>query len=334
MPATGRPADAAVVALCRGAGAIVAGKTVTTEFATFQPGPTRNPVDLTRTPGGSSSGSAAAVADTMLPLALGTQTAGSIVRPAAFCGVVGFKPSHGRVPRAGMKLLAESLDTIGGFGRSVADVALLASVLCGDAALAEPPRAGTPRIGCLLGPHGDALSPDLQALWQRAVARVLLRGAPSREIDTPAWLASATALQNDIMIHEASRSLAWESTHHAALISPRLGRMLAEGAAVSGADHARNLSLAAEMQHRAVTLFVDHDVLLVPSAAGEAPPWASGTGDPLWCRSWTLLGLPCLHLPLGQGGTGLPLGLQLVGPPMGDAAVLQAGALLHRALSD
>ena len=143
-----RPAaDAAAVALCREAGALVLGKTVTTEFAYFHPGPTRNPHNLAHTPGGSSSGSAAAVADFMLPLALGTQTAGSIVRPAAYCGVVGYKPSLGRVPRAGVKSLSEALDTVGGFGRSVRDVALLGAVLTGDTRLIDAGAAVAPRIG-------------------------------------------------------------------------------------------------------------------------------------------------------------------------------------------
>jgi Asp-tRNA(Asn)/Glu-tRNA(Gln) amidotransferase A subunit family amidase len=326
--------DAAVVALCRSAGAVVAGKTVTTEFATFHPGPTRNPVDPLHTPGGSSSGSAAAVADAMLPLALGTQTAGSIVRPAAFCGVVGFKPSYGRVPRAGMKLLSESLDTIGGFGRCVEDVALLASVLCGDPVLAEVPRPGSPRIGCFLGPHADALAPESIALWERAVARLRLPGSRATPVATPEWFAESTALQTGIMCREASQSLAWEFANHRPQISPALTAMLDRGAADGGDWHARRLAALAEARQRAAGLFIDHDILIAPSTAGEAPLATEGTGDPLWCRAWTALGLPCLHLPLGRGPQGLPIGLQLIGPPMGDLKVLQAGALLLPRLAD
>jgi Asp-tRNA(Asn)/Glu-tRNA(Gln) amidotransferase A subunit family amidase len=326
-------ADAAVVALCRNAGAVVAGKTVTTEFATFHPGPTRNPANLAHTPGGSSSGSAAAVADVMLPLALGTQTAGSIVRPAAFCGVVGFKPSFGRVPRAGMKLLAESLDTIGGFGRSVEDVALLASVLCGDASLADSPQPGTPRVGLFLGPH-DALAPETTALWSRVAPRATERCPGSRELAPEPWFKALTALQTDIMLREASQSLAWEVARHGDRISAVLGAMLAAGANFGGDGHAQRLAALAEARQRAITLFDAVDVLVAPSAAGEAPAAEDGTGDPLWCRAWTLLGLPCLHLPLGAGPTGLPIGLQLIGKPMGDAMLLRAGALLHPLLRD
>jgi Asp-tRNA(Asn)/Glu-tRNA(Gln) amidotransferase A subunit family amidase len=326
-------ADAAVVALCRNAGAVVAGKTVTTEFATFHPGPTRNPANLAHTPGGSSSGSAAAVADVMLPLALGTQTAGSIVRPAAFCGVVGFKPSFGRVPRAGMKLLAESLDTIGGFGRSVEDVALLASVLCGDPSLADSPQPGAPRVGLFLGPH-DALAPETTALWSRVARRATERCPGSRELGPEPWFKALTVLQTDIMLREASQSLAWEVARHGDRISAVLGGMLAAGANLGGDGHAQRLAALAEARQRAITLFDAVDVLVAPSAAGEAPAAEDGTGDPLWCRAWTLLGLPCLHLPLGAGPTGLPIGLQLIGKPMGDALLLRAGALLHPLLRD
>jgi len=327
-------ADAAVVALCRNAGAVVAGKTVTTEFATFHPGPTCHPVDSSRTPGGSSSGSAAAVADAMLPLALGTQTAGSIVRPAAFCGVVGFKPSYGRVPRAGMKLLAESLDTVGGFGRSVDDAALLASVICGDPDLAVAPRPGSPRVGCFLGPHGDALAPETVALWRRVVSRVQPPGGRSPEVATPEWFRQLTALQTDIMVREAWQSLAWEYANHRQMISPGLRALLDRGALAGGNSHGARLAMMADARQRAASLFVNHDVLIAPSAAGEAPAAVDGTGDPLWCRAWTLLGLPCLHLPLGTGPNGLPIGLQLIGPPMDDAKLLQAGSLLHPLLVD
>jgi Asp-tRNA(Asn)/Glu-tRNA(Gln) amidotransferase A subunit family amidase len=327
-------ADAAVVALCRSAGAVVAGKTVTTEFATFRPGPTRNPADTARTPGGSSSGSAAAVADAMLPLALGTQTAGSVIRPAAYCGVVGFKPSHGRVPRAGMKLLSESMDTIGGFGRSVEDAALLAAVLCGDATLTSAPRPGTPRVVCMLGPDAHLLAPETLALWERAVARVRRFSPQAREAEAPAWFGGLAQLQNELMGREASQSLAWERARHAASISPNLTTMLDAGAAMSGPEHVRLLAAMADARQRAGTLFHECDVVLAPSAAGEAPAASDGTGDPRWCRAWSLMGLPCIHLPLGTGPNGLPIGLQLIGPPGGDLAVLHAAQVLHTQLRD
>lgn len=322
-------ADAAAVAACRAAGALVAGKTVTTEFATFTPGPTRNPHDTGRTPGGSSSGSAAAVAAGLLPLALGTQTAGSIVRPAAYCGVVGFKPTLGRVARAGIKLQSDSCDTIGGLARSVEDVALLAAVLTGDDALCVSQPAPPRRLGLFRGPHWDRVDADVQALWQRVAAR-----AGAAEVDAPTWFAPLTALQAEVMQHEAARNLAWEHAHHRAQLSERLQAMLDGGAAIDGARHAANLAAVLQARCRAETLFGGHDLLLAPSTAGEAVPIEEGTGDPLYCRAWSLLGLPCLHLPLGRGAHGLPIGLQLVGRAGDDARVLHAGAWLHARLRD
>lgn len=321
--------DAAAVALCREAGAVVVGKTVSTEFATFEPGPTRNPHDLARTPGGSSSGSAAAVADGMLPLALGTQTAASIIRPAAYCGVVGFKPSSGRVPRAGMKSLSESLDTVGGFARSVPDVALLLSALTRDPDPLPTGAAPSPRIGLFQGPHWASVDEATRALWGRVATRVEALLAGSGGLAVPGWFEPLASLQSDVMAHEAAMSLTHERRHHAAQLSPRLNVMLAQGLAIPAATHASNLLRLDAARRQAASLFDDHDVLLAPSAAGEAGPAVDGTGDPLFCRAWTLLGLPCLHLPLAVGAQGLPIGLQLIGRMGDDARVLQAGAWLH-----
>jgi Asp-tRNA(Asn)/Glu-tRNA(Gln) amidotransferase A subunit family amidase len=328
--------DAAAVALCRDAGAIVVGKTVTTEFATFHPGPTRNPHDTTRTPGGSSSGSAAAVADHLVALALGTQTAASIIRPAAFCGVVGFKPSIGRTPRAGMKLLSESLDTVGGFGRSVADAGLLASVLTGDARLQvdAPDGATVPRVGGFQGPDWARADADTRALWDRVSQRLATLAPGSSAVATPAWFEPLASLQTDLMLHEAARGLTDERLRHADLLSPRLSANLSAGLAVSATAHATNLIAVQRVRQQAASLFGNHDLLIAPSAIGEAGPAADGTGDPVFCRAWTLLGLPCLHLPLGVGRHGLPIGLQLIGRFMEDERVLQAGAWLHPRLHD
>jgi Asp-tRNA(Asn)/Glu-tRNA(Gln) amidotransferase A subunit family amidase len=327
-------ADAGVVAACRAAGALIPGKTVTTEFAAFAPGPTRNPHDPGRTPGGSSSGSAAAVAAGFVPLAIGTQTAASIVRPAAYCGVVGFKPTVGLVGRSGVKLQSETLDTIGGFAATVEDVALLASVLTGDEALrlsrgegagtgAEVDRASGARVGLFRGPHWDAVGHDVQALWDRVARKV------GREVASPHWFAPLTAWQIELMQREAAHSLAWEHAQRSALLSDGLRAMLDAGAAIDGGAHRRRLDAVRIARRQAEALFEHHDVLLTPSAAGEAGAWTDGTGDPLFGRAWTLLGLPCLHLPLGTGSAGLPIGLQVVGPAGGDARVLRAGAWLH-----
>jgi Asp-tRNA(Asn)/Glu-tRNA(Gln) amidotransferase A subunit family amidase len=306
--------DAAAVALCREAGALVTGKTVTTEFAYFYPGATRNPHELTRTPGGSSSGSAAAVADSMLPLALGTQTAGSIIRPAAYCGVVGYKPSSGRVPRAGIKSLSETLDTPGGFGRSVRDVALLGAVLTGDARLGtSPDESAAPRIGLCRTPEWAYVEADTQRAWDTATA-ALTRVAPAlADVALPDDLPDLVALQKEVMAFEMCRALSVERLHHRHQLSLQLQAQLDSGSVISGATHAVNLVRTEIARHRIDALFDRFDVLLAPSAAGEAPVGIDATGDPLFCRGWTLLGLPCVHLPFTRGSNGLPVGLQLVG---------------------
>ena len=325
-----RPAaDAAAVALCREAGALVLGKTVTTEFAYFQPGPTRNPHNLAHTPGGSSSGSAAAVADHMLPLALGTQTAGSIVRPASYCGVVGYKPSHGRVPRAGVKSLSETLDTVGGFGRSVRDVALLGAVLTGDARLAKVLDAPAPRIGMCRTPEWPQAGSDTQRAFAEATSALSPHAASLIDVALPDDLRDLVALQKAVMAFEMSRALSHERLQHRSRLSERLLTLLDEGVAIPGAEHAANLARTAAAQRRTDALFGRIDVLIAPSATGEAPLGTDATGDPLFCRGWTLLGLPCVHLPFAIGQHGLPVGLQVVGRFGEDHHLLAAAKWVH-----
>ena len=325
-------ADAAAVALCREAGAVLVGKTVTTEFANMFPGITRNPHNPAHTPGGSSSGSAAAVADTMLPLALGTQTAGSVIRPAAFCGVVGYKPSHNRVPRAGVKSLSETLDTIGGFARSVRDVALLGAVLLGDTRLADPALfepARAPRLGWCQSADWEHADADTEAAWhqaERALAGHLLA------VDIPPALLPLTAVQKSVQAFETARSLTYERRHHAAHLSAPLKALLDDGLRISGASHAQNLQITAHAREAAMALFDNVDVLLAPSSIGEAPAGLGSTGDPIFCRSWTLLGLPCVHLPFTHGRHGLPVGLQLVGAYGDDHRLLAAAHWVHARL--
>jgi Asp-tRNA(Asn)/Glu-tRNA(Gln) amidotransferase A subunit family amidase len=331
-------ADAAALALCRDAGAVLLGKTVTSELANMTPGATRNPHDPAHTPGGSSSGSAAAVASCMLPLALGTQTAGSLIRPAAFCGVVGYKPSHNLVSRAGIKSLSETLDTVGGFARSVRDVALLAAVLTSDATLADArnfeaasaaaPRRG--RIGLCRTPEWSWTDPDTQAAWAQA-ERALGDCASDRLL--PAELSGLVEVQKSIQAFETARSLRHEHRHHAAQLSPQLLALLEEGLRISGQTHSRHLQALVTQRQLAARLFDEHDALLAPSAMGEAPEGLSGTGDPLFCRSWTLLGLPCIHLPFFRGRRGLPVGLQLVGAYGQDQALLATAHWVHQRLT-
>jgi Asp-tRNA(Asn)/Glu-tRNA(Gln) amidotransferase A subunit family amidase len=326
-------ADAAAVALCREAGAVLIGKTVTTELANMFPGVTRNPHNPAHTPGGSSSGSAAAVADFMLPLALGTQTAGSLIRPAAFCGVVGYKPSHNRVPKAGVKSLSETLDTVGGFARSVRDVALLGAVLTGDARLADPTAFSqqmSPRIGFCQTPEWALADNDTQQAWAQAEQAL---GAHGRQVALPVELSGLVAVQKAVQAFETARSLSHERLRHPEQLSAPLRALIAEGLAISGEKHAHHLLLTAMARRQVQALFGPCDMLLTPSSMGEAPAGLDGTGDPLFCRSWTLLGLPCVHLPFARGRTGLPLGLQLVGAYGDDHRLLAAAHWVHERLT-
>ncbi|MES2386085.1 MAG: amidase [Pseudomonadota bacterium] len=326
-------ADAAAVALCREAGAVLLGKTVTTELANMFPGATRNPHNPQHTPGGSSSGSAAAVADGMLPLALGTQTAGSLIRPAAFCGVVGYKPSHNRVPKAGVKSLSETLDTVGGFARSVRDVALLGAVLTGDARLADAAafeQTAAPRIGWCRTPEWTQADGDTQQAWAQAEKSLAGHGRP---LTLPDGLSGLVAVQKAVQAFETARSLSHERLHHRDQLSAPLQALIADGLAISGETHALNLQATASARQQAAALFADCDVILAPSSIGEAPAGLDGTGDPLFCRSWTLLGLPCVHLPFARGSRGLPVGLQLVGAYGDDHRLLAAAHWLHQRLA-
>lgn len=305
--------DAAAVALCCEAGAVVAGKTVTTEFASYQPGPTRNPHNPAHTPGGSSSGSAAAVADHMVPFALGTQTAGSIIRPAAFCGVVGYKPSFARIQRAGVKTIADSLDTIGGFARTVDDVALFASVLMGDASLRQLDYNTKPRIGMCRTLQWRHTGQAVRDAYAHAANTLSRAGAQVEDVELPPELCALVQAHADIMSVEMAQSLAFERTRHRSQLSDALRALLDAGTKISADEHRANQQRVQEGRAQAQRWFDDVDILLAPSAIAEAPFIEEGTGDPLYCRVWTLLGLPCVHLPFYTGPQGLPVGLQAIG---------------------
>ena len=314
-------ADAACVALARDAGAVVLGKTVTTEFAALSPGKTRNPHNTAHTPGGSSSGSAAGVADFMVPLAFGTQTAGSIIRPASFCGVVGYKPSFGLVAISGTKALAPSLDTVGGFARDVADIALFIAALTGRPELVPKAPAARPRIGVYRTQPWEQAQPATIAALDDARERLARAGASIAERPAFAAFDRLVPAQVAIMGHEMARNLAWERTSRGNEVMPRTAALFAEGLAVGPAayDEARRYAAAARAQ--LAEFFGDFDAMLVPAAPGEAPP-AATTGDPVFNRPWTLLHVPCITLPGRRGPAGLPVGVQLVGPPHSDAALL------------
>ncbi len=327
-----RPAwDAACIASARAAGALVLGKTVSTEFATYHPGKTANPHNPACTPGGSSSGSAAAVADFMVPLAYGTQTAGSVIRPAAFCGVVGYKPSYGLISRAGVKSLAESLDTIGVFSRDVKDAAFFAGVLSNrDLLPKEMPQV--PRIGLCRTCEWDQAKQETKALFETAGHTLSGAGARVKEITLAAEFSGLAQAQTEVMAYEAAQSLVFECTIHGDKLSPKLRELIAMGRALSPEQHDSNLQLAHRCRRQLDDLFLDVDALIAPSATAEAPEGLVATGDPVFNRIWTLLGTPCIHLPFAQGPRGLPMGLQVIGASGGDRAMLAAADWIHSAL--
>jgi Asp-tRNA(Asn)/Glu-tRNA(Gln) amidotransferase A subunit family amidase len=325
-----RPAsDAAVVALTRRAGGVVLGKTVTTEFATFHPGPTRNPHNTAHTPGGSSSGSAAAVADCMTALAFGTQTAGSVIRPAAYCGVVGYKPTYNTLPRAGFKNDADSLDTVGVLARTAADVALFVSALAGrpelNAASAAPARVGLCRTH-----QWDRAQPETAVALEGAAARIS-NGARVVDVTLPQAFAGLLKAQIAVMWYEVAHNLADEFTRHPDQLSAALRERCEKGFAMPAAEYAAAIALGRECRARLADAFGDCDVLLAPSAPGEAPA-GQATGDPVMNQVWTLLHVPCLTVPAGKGPNGLPVGVQIVGRIGDDARTLAAAQWIQSLL--
>lgn len=327
-------ADAACVALARAAGAWVLGKTVATEFANMTPGPTRNPHGSAHTPGGSSSGSAAAVAAGLAPLALGTQTAGSVIRPAAFCGIVGYKPSSRRIARAGVKANADTLDEVGVLARSVDDAALLAHVLCCRAEATLPSAQGfAPRIGVTLTSRASSLSADMLAMIATSARRLSAAGA--RVHDVVRWPAAFDALfeaQRTVQWFETARALAPEFQYRRADLSPALASFLEEGHRVEPAAYAAALACGRTASRAIEALFADVDVLITPAAPGAAPSDLSTTGDPVFNRPWQLLDCPCVSLPGGVDPAGLPLGLQVVARPHDDDKAFAAAAWIGQSL--
>ena len=312
-------ADAAIVRKLREAGAVVLGKTVTTEFAYFSPGKTANPHRPGHTPGGSSSGSAAAVADFMVPLAFGTQTAGSVIRPAAFCGVVGFKPSHGLVDMAGIKPLAPSLDTVGLLARAVEDADLLGRVLMGEDTRAPELVSERPRrVGYCRTEHWGQAQPASVAALDRVAARLEGVGVEVAELELPEPFSGLAEEQQTIMAFEARLALAAEWRDHAGRMSAKILELVEAGRACPEARYETALRRAAAGRAAFEVVMAAHDLLITPSAPGEAPLGRATTGDPVFNRIWTLLHVPCLTLPVSRGPHGLPVGVQLVGRFKGD----------------
>jgi len=329
--------DAVSVALIRQAGGIILGKTVTTEFATFKSGVTTNPHHTKRTPGGSSSGSAAAVADFMVPLATGSQTAGSIIRPASFCGVVGYKPSFGKVSIAGIKSLSLTLDTMGCFGRTVEDVGLGVAAMSGDHRLAKVETLHNKlRIAvCKTSNWSSAQKETATALAiARYSAEAISKGVV-RDQKLPKGCDGLTQAQTRIMLSEMSRSLIFEKTNFPKKLSPQLSKQMDEGSAITYEQYTKDLQLASRAKASIAYLFDEEiDILIAPSATGEAPFAKDGTGDPIFCRGWTLLGLPCININVASGPNGLPVGVQLIAGRGKDHLLLSAAKAFVLALPD
>jgi Asp-tRNA(Asn)/Glu-tRNA(Gln) amidotransferase A subunit family amidase len=325
--------DASTVALARGAGAILVGKTVTTEFAYVKPGKTRNPHDPTRAPGGSSSGSAAAVAAGMVPLAFGSQTVGSVIRPAAFCGAAAFKPTFDLLPVTGIKSMAWSLDTAGVFGRTVADCALLVDALLGTDYLAGLGGAQPPSIVlCRTHDWPDA-QPETGAALEQAGSCFAKAGAKIRAIELPS---DFSALRESLMIvlgFEMAKVLAPETARHRHLLSPQLREQVEKGRAIPFAEYSTAKSTAAAYRARLGDLFGDGDVLMAHASSGEAPVGNAYTGFSFFNGVCTMLGTPCVNVPGLKGPKGLPVGVQAVGRIGEDARTLAAANWMALRLS-
>lgn len=319
-----RPAaDATVVRNLIGAGAVILGKTVTTELAFFGPGKTRNPHNPAHTPGGSSSGSAAAVADFHVSLALGTQTAGSIIRPASYCGVVGFKPSFGVVPREGILEQSPPLDTIGGYARTVEDAGLLIAAMTGVAPrrLAKP-SGRTLRLGFVRTPVWDQGEPAMQAAMQAFVAAY---AGVIDEVALPAAFDDTGGLQRAVQFRDIARNYGPHLDAHGGLLSAKLAEVIGIGRGVSDGEYAAALARREPLYDALAPLFAQYDAVLSPAAAGTAPVGLSSTGSPVFNFLWTYLGVPVLSLPLLEAG-GLPLGVQAIGARGADDALLGTAA--------
>jgi len=337
--------DATAVARLRAAGAVIIGKTVTTEFAYFSPGKTRNPHDLTRTPGGSSSGSAAAVAAGMVPLAIGSQTNGSMIRPAAFCGVFGVKPSHGLVSRAGALTLSRTLDHVGAFARSLPDLGLILDVLAGHDPLDVDtrPRANPdfrtfagempplkPRFAFVRTPIWDKADAQTRSAFEQLAEQL---GEACFMLDLPERFAGAWDNLRSIMAVEMAHNLGAVVERGGDAASKVLRDFLAEGREVKATRYLAAIDESRALATALANIFQQCHAIITPTAAGVAPKGLQATGNPAFCSLWTLTGLPALSLPLLTGEEDLPLGLQLVGAPGDDARLLRTANWLIETLS-
>jgi Asp-tRNA(Asn)/Glu-tRNA(Gln) amidotransferase A subunit family amidase len=327
-------ADAACVALTRMAGGTILGKTVTTEFANRFPGATVHPHNPAHTPGGSSSGSAAGVADFQVPLGFGTQTGGSTIRPAAFCGVVGYKPSFGEFSRVGIKLQCQNLDTLGLICRSLDDISLMRAVLIEIPHRKVDRAAVAPRIGLCRTPGWEQADAATQALIERTASRLAAAGAKVSEVEFAAPFRNIADHHRRIFNYEAAHNYAYEHLVHRDQVSQvLLDTVLDPGSKLPLADYIEALETAEAFRAHLDDIFGGVDILLTPSAAGEAPEGLESTGDPAFNSIWTLGWVPCVTLPAGTGPKGLALGVQLVGQRFADERLLDAAAWVEKHLN-
>ena len=339
--------DASLVTMLRAAGAVIMGKTVTTEFAYFAPGKTRNPHNPEHTPGGSSSGSAAAVGANMVPLAIGSQTNGSTIRPAAYCGVVGFKPTHGLISRYRALTLSRTLDHVGLFANSVDDIALLAEQMVsydendpdtsprarvpfGQVAAEEPPLP--PMFAFIKTPMWERADQDTQEGFTEVIEHL---GSQVEEVELFPSAADAWQWHQTIMGAEMAHNLEreWTSSHN--LLSEQLRAQIERGREVRASDYLHALSQIVPLNASFLELFEQrYDAIITPSAPSAAPKGLASTGDPVFCTLWTLCGMPAISLPLLQSADGLPIGVQLVGPRHGDARLLRTARWLAARMAE
>ena len=339
--------DASVVTMLRAAGALIMGKTVTTEFAYFSPGKTRNPHNAEHTPGGSSSGSAAAVGANMVPLGIGSQTNGSTIRPAAYCGVVGFKPTYGLISRYRALMLSRTLDHVGLFANSVEDIALLAEQLTsydendpdttpraripfGQIAAEEPPLA--PMFAFIKTPYWDRADEDTKEGFAEIIEHL---GSQVEEVELFPSAADAWQWHQTIMGAEMAHNLEREFMNGRDLLSEQLRAQIERGREVRAPDYLRALSRITPIHDSFVELFEQrYNAILTPAAPSAAPKGLASTGDPSFCTLWTLCGMPAISLPLLQSTSGLPIGVQLVGPRHGDARLLRTARWLAAKMAE
>jgi Asp-tRNA(Asn)/Glu-tRNA(Gln) amidotransferase A subunit family amidase len=326
-------ADAATIAAARHAGMVILGKTVTTELATHVPSRTRNPHNPAHTPGGSSAGSAAAVADNMVPLATATQTVGSTIRPASFCGVVGYKPTFNLLSRAGVKVEGDSLDTVGIIARTVPDAALYAGTQTNDARLINLPEVtGRLKVGLCRTYEWDRVQPEMAEAMQRAPKELAAAGARVTDVTLPPQYAGLLDAHWTVFLFEMWRSFADEH-YRANRLSASLRERWEEGSRVTGETYQKALALGFQCRAALPQAFGDCDVLLAPSARGEAPKGLNSTGDPVMNQIWTFLYTPAVTVPVGKGPNGLPVGLQVLGRLGDDARALAAAHWIQSVMS-